>query len=360
MPDNEDGVRAMWSEDELDRALATLRADESPDERAFSRAKAELLAAANAGESPVEAVEPIAPARSRRRWGRWAAAVGTVAAVAATLLVVQFVRDDALPNAAAAARLNAAADNINSVDPRLSQGQYRYIATHAWWMTSMNEYAYLSENLIETWVPVDEKQPWLSRREVTGERKWVIGTEEKARADGMPIDETVPWKDQRAPCGDWSAEDEGRKPCTQKAGWQMPNSAFLASLPRDPQELYDRLLADVGDRGEAHIVTYVADVLRSGLVPADLRAALYRALGKVPGLEITEETANLDGQKGTSFGIVEDGQRHDVIIDPATGQFIGERQIAVEGSEYLPNGTLMGYTSVTTAVVDGIGVEPAK
>ena len=359
MPDNEDGVRAMWSEDELDRVLLTLRADESPDERAFGRAKAELLAAASAGVSAVPAL-PVEPGRSRRRWGWWAAAVSTVAAVAATLLVLQLVRQDALPSAAAAARLNAAADNISSVDPRLSPGQYRYIATHAWWMVGMDKYSYLGENLIETWVPVDERQPWLMRREATGARKWVVGTEEEARADGMPVDETTPWEDQQAPCGDWNAENEGRKPCTQEAGWQTPNTAFLASLPRDPQELYDRLLDDVGDRGEAHIVTYVADVLRSGLVPADLRAALYRALGKVPGLEITEETANLDGQKGTAFGIVEDGQRHDVIIDPATGQFIGERQIAADGFDFLPKGTLMGYTSVTTAVVDGIGVEPTK
>ena len=86
----------------------------------------------------------------------------------------------------------------------------------------------------------------------------------------------------------------------------------------------------------------MADLLRSGLVPADLRAALYRVLGKVPGLEITEQVANLDGKKGTAYGISDDGTRHDVIIDPATGQFIGERQITDEGFEGIPAGTVIG------------------
>lgn len=355
MPNYEDSVRDMWSEDELDRALATLGAGGAPDERAFGRAKAELLAAAGAG---VPQVRPVVPDRPRRRRGRWAAAVATVAAIVATVLVVQVVRDDALPSAAAE-RLNAAADNINTVDEPLGPGQYRYVATHAWWMRNIGkDFTYLAENLIETWVPADETQPWLSRSEATGARKWVVGTEEGARAEGLPVDEDEPRVEQQAPCGDWSAEDERRKVCTREGSWQSPDAEFLASLPRDPDQLYDRLRDDVGDRGEAHVVTYVADVLRSGLVPADLRAALYRALGKVPGLEITEEIANLDGQKGTAFGIVDDGQRHDVIIAPATGQFIGERQISTEDFEYLPRGALMGYTSVTTTVVDGMGVEP--
>jgi hypothetical protein len=245
------------------------------------------------------------------------------------------------------------------VDEPLGPGQYRYIATHAWWMVSMNEFSYLAENLLETWVPADEKQPWLLRREVTGERKWVVGTEAEARAEGYPVDEdTGSDGEQRASCGDFNAEGEGREPCSTEGSWQTPNAAFLASLPRDPDQLYDRLHDDVGDRGEPHIVTYVADVLRSGLVPADLRAALYRALGKVPGLQITEEIANLDDQKGMAFGIDDGGQRHDVIIDPATGQFIGERQVSTEDFEYLPKGVVMGYTSVTTTVVDGMGVKP--
>ena len=345
----EDNVRAMWSEEELDQALAALGADEPPAEDAFNRTRADLLAAAGA---------PAPSAPPRRRWGWWAAA-GTVAAVVASLLVVQTLRTDHVPNAAAVRELNLAADRINAVDEPLGPGEYRYVATHAWWMSTAYEYSYLGENLLETWVPADETQMWLWRRDVTGARKWLAGTEAEARADNIPLDDMEwPEGEWQAPCGDWFAEEEQRKPCSMVGSWQSPNDEFMAALPREPAKLYDRLREDVGGRGEAHMVIYVADILRSGLVPADLRAALYRVLAQVPGLEITEQVANLDGAKGTAFGLSVNGTRHEVIIDPATGQFIGERQITDKGFAGVPAGSVTGYTSVTTAVVPAMGVRP--
>lgn len=362
MPDN---VRAMWSEDELDQALATLQPASEPDDRAFSRARTELLLAAGARESLVD--EP--PVRSRRRWGWWTAATATVAAVVSAVLVVQTVQfGDNIPSAAAVKGLNSAADKINSVDEPLGPGQYRYIATHAWWMATSEKYSYLAENLLESWVPANEKQEWLLRRDVTGARKWVSGTEAEAEADGIPTDEAGwPEGEWRAPCGDWYATEEGKQPCSSPGTWQTPNTEFMASLPRDPDRLYDRLRSDTTDHGNENnnnnnmeMLTYVADMLRSGLVPADLRATLYRTLAKVPTLKITEQVANLDGQKGTAYGITTNDERQDIIIDPTTGHFIGERKIAEKDYEYIPAGTVMEYTSVTTTVVTGIGVKPAK
>src|SRR5262245_53999630 len=81
MPDNEDNVRAMWSEDELDQALSTLNADVSPDERAFGRARTELLMSAGGR------VEDTPAPRRRRGW--WFAAAGTVVAITASVVVVQ-------------------------------------------------------------------------------------------------------------------------------------------------------------------------------------------------------------------------------------------------------------------------------
>lgn len=360
MSEQDDNVRDIWSEDELDRALAALRPPEDGDERAFQRARTELLVAAG-GRAP--APEPEPEPRRRRRWTWWAATVGTVAAMVASVFVVQTVQlGDHIPNAAAD-QLNKAAAKVDAVDEPLGPGQYRYIATHAWWMSMSDKYSYLAENLLETWVPADEEQEWLWRRDVTGARKWIVGTEQEARADGYPVDE-VSWPEGewRAPCGDWFAEEEGREPCASRGSWQSPDAAFLASLPRDPGALYDRLRDDTDGRGkdpDLEVVVYVADVLRTGLVPADLRAALYRALAKVPGLEITEKVANLDGVKGTAYGISAEGERHDIIVDPATGQFIGERQVAEDGFGDIPAGTVMEYTSVTTAVVPEMGVRPA-
>jgi hypothetical protein len=354
-PDEHDNVRAVWSEDELDRALAALAPAEDTDERAFHRARAELLVAAG-GRVPE-------PAPRRRRWAWWAASVGTVAAVVASVLVVQTVQfGDTIPNAAAE-RLNSVASRVHAVDEPVGPGQYRYVVTHAWWMSSMGRYSYLAENLLETWVPADRTQEWLWRRDVTGARKWVSGTEEEARAEGLPIDGTGwPEGEWRARCGDWYAAEEGRDPCAATGTWQTPDPRFLAALPRDPDELYDLLREETAGRGtdgDLEVVVYVADVLRTGLVPADLRAGLYRVLAKVPALQVTEEVANLDGVRGTAYGISAGGMRHDVIVDPRTGQFIGERQVSEEGFDGIPARTVIGYTSVSTAVVPAMGVRPA-
>jgi hypothetical protein len=284
--------------------------------------------------------------------------------VAASVVVVQNVQLHQNVPSAAGDQLTIAADRIASVDEPLGPGDYRYIATHAWWMSTMDKYSYLAENVLETWVPADQTQEWMWRRDVTGARKWVAGTEAEARADGYDIDEpSWPEGEWRAPCGDWFASEEGREPCTQRGSWGTPNAEFLAALPRDPDKLYARMRSDTRGQGsdrDLEMVVCAADILRSGLVPADLRAALYRALAKVPDLQITEQVANLDGRKGTAYGISAKGQRHDIIIDPTTGQFIGEREITEDAFDDVPAGTVMSYTSVSTAVVSGMGVEPAK
>ncbi|TDV40751.1 CU044_5270 family protein [Actinophytocola oryzae] len=348
MPDSDDNVRDMWSDDELDRALAALGAVKDPDRRVLTRSRTELLVAAGAANP--EAAGP------RRRWRWWAAAVASVVVVVASVLVVQTVRfGDNIPNAAGQ-QLTITAERITSVDQPLGPGEYRYVATHAWWLTGTDRYSYLAENLLETWVPADQTQDWLLRRDVTGARKWVSGTEAEARAAGYPVDEGGGLEGKwRAPCGDWFAKEEHREPCARRGTWQTPDEEFLASLPREPTELYDRLRAATAGQGptpDLEVLVYVADALRSGLVPADLRAAFYRALALVPDLRITDRVANLDGREGTAYGVTGEGTRQEIIVDPATGQFIGERETAEQ------DGTVIGYTSVATAVVPAMGVRP--
>ncbi|HEV2783247.1 MAG TPA: CU044_5270 family protein [Actinophytocola sp.] len=333
-----ENVREIWSDDDLDRALAALHSEVDTDERALARARAELTGVA----------EP-APRRYRARLAA-AAAAAVVAALVAGLLVVQ--TGSAPPRASAAAEaLNSAADRIGASDPPIGPGQYRYVSTHAWWLSMFmlepRGFSYLAENLIEAWVPADQRQRWLERRTVTGARKWVRGTEAEARAAGVPIEEAPP------PSEEWNAPPSG--------GWQRPNEQWLAGLPRDPQQLYDRLAADApdNDRGDTELLVYAADALRSGLVPADVRAALYRALAKLPGLEITDRLANLDGRTGTAFGMSDGDIRHEIIIDPETGAFIGERETTVRDQDGLTAGTVLAYTSVTTAVVDAAGARPS-
>ncbi len=357
MSDDMNGdVREMWSDDELDTALRTLRSDVDTDDRLLARARTELLVGAGAAD----AVEHRETAPAKRHWPRWAAAAAAVAVVVAGFLVVQAVRPEGsrpVALAAAARELNSAADRIGASDEPVGPGEYRYITTHAWWtstsvLTQQKSLTYLQEFLIETWVPADERQEWMLRETSTGRYKWLDGSDEEAKANNLSLPVAGQHESRRAPCGDFYAADEGRKRCTQEGSWQLPDRKFMASLPRDPQALFDRLRKDTAGRGQGpdlEMLVYVADMLRSGLVPADLRAALYRTLAMVPGIEITEKVANLDGRKGIALGIAADGGRQDVIIDPATGQFIGEREVVAD------TGTVTASTSVTMKVVDHLG-----
>lgn len=276
----------------------------------------------------------------------------------AGLLVIQTVPfgRTAAPASAAAAELNLVADRVNASDPPLHPGQFRYVVTHAWSLgTSMftdksgnstgPTLSLLVEDVRETWVPADPKQGCLIRDGTTGKYKWVNGSDEAARANGMELP---------------TARTEERwERCLDHLGaWQVPTPEWLATLPRDPHQLYDLLRAATANRGndpDLEMLVYVADALRGGLVPADLRAALYRALALVPALEITDRSANLDGRVGVGYGVSRAGFRQEMIIDPDTGQFIGERETTTRDMDDLKAGTVRSYTSVTTSVVDKAG-----
>jgi hypothetical protein len=101
------------------------------------------------------------------------------------------------------------------------------------------------------------------------------------------------------------------------------------------------------------------DALRTGRIPADLRAALYRALLLVPGIEVTDTRDPQDGTRRIVLAC-DDGARHNAIfIDPANGQFAGERRILTRGMRGLKAGTLTTSTTVSVATVDTIGQVPA-
>ena len=87
---------------------------------------------------------------------------------------------------------------------------------------------------------------------------------------------------------------------------------------------------------------------------------LYQALTRLDGIDLTDRAANLDGRVGTAIGIDDGRFRQDIIIDPATGTFIGEREVLTDDVDGAPEGTTMSYTAVDTAVVDGIGTIPGN
>jgi hypothetical protein len=377
-----DGITRLWSDDDLDEALRELHTPTRDGTQALASARARLMAAATGDPAPVTPVRtPVFPSSGapadatangarkfgRRRRLRFALVAGVAAVlVAIGMLVPSFVTERNRPvnSADAIGVLNhATVAALGAADEPVGPGQYRYIGTHAWWTYFSGYDIARDENLIEMWVPAapdDPNQQWMLDRRPTGNRVWIKGSEQQARDDGTFVDAVDNGITLRAtaPCGNFYTPG----PCPRAGSWQDPTPAFLAGLPRDPAQLYQRLQADapVNDRESAELFVYVADALRTGLVPADLRAALYEALTRIDGIELTDQPANLDGRVGAAIGI-DDGQfRHDIIIDPATGVFIGEREVLTDDLEGAPEGTTMNYTAVQTAVVDAIGTVPTN
>lgn len=363
----DDRVRRINSDDELDRALAALHGDVPTDQAQLARARVVLLAAAADSQHAATSPEPVVPlpVRTRRSGRRWLAAAAAVLFLATGGAVTQsVVMDSDTPGSTAAAdELIAAAGKVASVtDEPVRPGQYRYVKSRLWqgdivlrigrpWMSSR------SERVIETWVPADQSKTWLQRRTMTRRHHRIEITEAEARAAGIGIPpEHRSVETLRARCGSFVAAT----PCTERPDWSNPTPAWIAALPRNPQRLYERLHADaqVEKRGDSAMVEYAAEALRSGRLPSDVRSALYRALAMIPGLVISDRAANLDGRIGIAYGVAYGGSRTDIIVDPRTGQFIGEREVALKDLPGMPSGTVRAYESVSTAVVDRIGRPP--
>ena len=99
--------------------------------------------------------------------------------------------------------------------------------------------------------------------------------------------------------------------------------------------------------------------LRTGLVPAALRVALYRALTGLPGVDVAEHVPTVDGQD--CLALVHDvgRTRTELMIGWRDGQFAGERDTLRADSRCgLPTGTVISSTAVQVSVVDQVPQRP--
>ena len=134
-------------------------------------------------------------------------------------------------------------------------------------------------------------------------------------------------RDSRGSGDSWTSN---LSPEQRPAWWGEPSPSWFASLPRDTARLRERLYADTAGHGsnpDDEAFVYVADVLRSGVVPAEVRSALYRVLKTIPGTTVTEQRVTMeDGRSGVAIGRNDIfGSHNELVIDPKTGQLIGER-----------------------------------
>jgi hypothetical protein len=258
-------------------------------------------------------------------------------------------------------------------DRPMAPHQYRFVETHAWWLGTFGPHQHLTEHRLRQWIPVHPEREWLLERELTGAQTWLTGSAEEAREDGFDLHDVAPVGRFRARYGDFdtardSEDDLGfeldtvfcsRPRPPRRGSWQSPTPEFLQRLPHDPAALLARLREDNPGSWFGPFAAAVT-ALRTALVPAELRAAFFRALSALPGVTFSDEAQNVDGH--TCLALVHDAgrTRTELLLDPADGQFAGERDTLRTDSRCgLRAGTVISTTAVRIAVVDGAGEVPA-
>jgi hypothetical protein len=269
--------------------------------------------------------------------------------------------------------LDAAKHTIAIGDPVVPPGQYRYVRTHSWSavifhgvddgthrigtppprQAGAHVLTYLSEEEYEEWVPAGGTGTWYWRYTRP------IATKFFSAADKRYVEKNL--RQGLVRHVEHYTGTDGQFGSKLPPTWDAPTPAWLAAQPREPAALLARLYADPGKDGEPDkydaAFSRIAQVLSSGIVPADLRAALYQVATTIPGIVLVDSTANLDGRQGVAVGRATTyGTRQDIIFDSAGGQYIGEREVTTRPGP-TPD-VPVGSTIASTAVTVGVAAKP--
>jgi len=299
----------------------------------------------------IEHVEQTAPpgARVRHRGARSGLLTGLIAIpVAAAVAVTAVVMWPTSDSATAAEALRSAADvSITTSDPLVGPGQYLKVTTEAAYLAYESDAdgqlsAYLSPSTTETYIPYESGQDWVQK--VTAEPATEFYGEASRAAAQRDWEETVRGGVVRVAR---AADDDFAQ--SEELGGEIAD----VPLPDTPEQTLVFLHeGPYGDGTDDGALAYAAQLLREGTMPASQRSVLYRALALLPGIRITDGNAVLDGRTGIAFSLDADPGAREIIVDPTTGLFIGERTLTAIATGAVPAGTEQEYTAVSTTVVD--------
>jgi hypothetical protein len=283
---------------------------------------------------------------SRRRTGFIVAGVAAALSIVLVTGIVPLGSPGASAKAAEVLRAAAAA-TITTSDPVVPDGQYLKVATTASYLSSMeNEsggsVAWLTPSTFDLYIPADRSlEAVQERRELKPTTFFGAGSE------AVALEAYNSFKSRREVNGI-------RRGNTALLLNRSNTLAEIEQMPRDPGELklyIDAHATNAASQNEAAWL-YIIELLRTGVIPADLRASLYEAAVLIEGVTYVDDSSTLDGRTGIAIGRVEPtrDERQDIIIDPATGVLIGERTVTLIDRGVIPAGTSTSWTSIRTTL----------
>jgi hypothetical protein len=157
-----------------------------------------------------------------------------------------------------------------------------------------------------------------------------------------------------------------------------------AAVPTDPDGLlaaiYQRVEnpdpacppGSVGDNVQDRAFKLINAMLQT-VQPAEIRAALYQALPKIPGVTVVQGATDVAGRRGVAFARAasieapgsSDRFRLEVILDPNTYRYLGARYVVTrdhfsDGTRYRKGQVFISWAELALAVVDAPCQRPGE
>jgi hypothetical protein len=146
------------------------------------------------------------------------------------------------------------------------------------------------------------------------------------------------------------------------AGRCAPQPAYLTGLPTSAPAMLAYLYRNSHGKNPPAVQAFITagDLIREAYIrPAAALAALFAAAAQIPGVSVAEHAVNAAGQHEVAVQQTYHGISEQLIFNPRTHAFIGERQVAVSASSGLSVGTVLDSTAILgLAVVDQAGQLP--
>jgi hypothetical protein len=276
-----------------------------------------------------------------RRISRWAprVAIGAATAAAAAAVFMLSGNDGRLgaQSAEAAQTLRQAAAEVHGLPRPLKPGEYWYVRSKTRWTTAVEgtggAYTAMGRELREEWTASDGTRRWTTRQ--AGPLRFP-SARDRARweADGRPDLAPPP--------------SEDRIRTSFHVGTSTYSYRQLLGLPHDPERLYERLRdaavqCRCGNGVDDQSFVVAVELLRTTPLPTDLRAAILRAMARIPGIE--QHTApDILGRPGVAVAYEGSQGRQALIFDPSTFDMLGERTGA-GGTSDLESGIVDSITA---------------
>jgi hypothetical protein len=138
-------------------------------------------------------------------------------------------------------------------------------------------------------------------------------------------------------------------------------AAYVNDLPTDTAGMRDYLYRNShgANAPDQQAFITVGDLIQEAYLPPQALAAMFRAAAQIPGVRVVPRVTDAAGRPGIAVAREDSGLRQELIFDPKTYRYLGERSIVVGHFEGQPKGTVMYHSAVlSVAIVDQIGQHP--